>query len=218
MIRVLVVDDHPIVRQGLVGVLSDEADLEVVGEASSAREAIALVARTRPDVVLLDLEMPELDGVTAIPQLKAACPTAEILVFTAYDTDERVLGAIRGGARGYLLKGASSEEIARGIRSVAAGGSYLEPRVATRLVAEVSAPRHNAVALSKREREVLRLVADGQPTKQIAASLSISERTVKFHVNSIFHKLGAENRAQAVAVAAQRGLLWPDTMGEGRAT
>ena len=108
VIRVLVVDDHPIVRQGLVGVLSDESDLEVVGEAGSGREAIGLVARLRPDVVLLDLEMPELDGVDAIPQLKAAHPAVEILVFTAYDTDERVLGAIRGGARGYLLKGASA--------------------------------------------------------------------------------------------------------------
>jgi DNA-binding NarL/FixJ family response regulator len=207
VIRVLVVDDHPIVRQGLVGVLSDEEDLEVVGEAGSGREAIGLAARLRPDVVLLDLEMPEIDGVAAIPQLKAAHPSVEILVFTAYNTDERVLGAIRGGARGYLLKGASAEEIARGIRSVAAGGSVLEPRVASKLVAEVKAPRHNGTALSAREREVLRLVADGLPTKQIAVSLSISERTVKFHVNSIFHKLGAENRAQAVALAAQRGLL-----------
>jgi DNA-binding NarL/FixJ family response regulator len=207
VIRVLVVDDHPIVRQGLVGVLSDEADLEVVGEASSGREAVALVARLRPDVVLLDLEMPELGGVAAIPQLKSAHPSVEVLVFTAYDTDDRVLGAIRSGARGYLLKGASSDEIARGIRSVALGGSYLEPRVASKLVAEVSAPPRSAIALSARELEVLRLVADGLPTKQIAASLSISQRTVKFHVNSIFHKLGADNRAQAVALAAQRGLL-----------
>jgi len=208
LIRVLVVDDHPIVRQGLVGVLSDEADLEVVGEAGSGREAIALIARLRPDVVLLDLEMQDVEGVAAIPQLKAAQPSAEILIFTAYDTDERVLGAIRAGAHGYLLKGASAEEIARGIRVVAAGGSYLEPRVASKLVAEVNAPRRRAATtLSEREREVLRLVADGLPTKQIAGSLSISERTVKFHVNSIFHKLGAENRAQAVALAAQRGLL-----------
>jgi DNA-binding NarL/FixJ family response regulator len=207
MIRVIVVDDHPIVRQGLVGVLSDEEDLEVVGEAGSGREAIGLVARLRPDVVLLDLEMDDIDGVEAIPQLQAAHPTVQVLVFTAYDTDDRVLGAIRAGARGYLLKGASADEIARGIRTVAAGGSYLEPRVASKLLAEVNTPHRPATALSEREREVLRLVADGLPTKQIAASLSISERTVKFHVNSIFHKLGAENRAQAVALAAQRGLL-----------
>jgi DNA-binding NarL/FixJ family response regulator len=207
VIRVLVVDDHPIVRQGLVGVLSDEDDLEVVGEAGSGREAVAAAARLRPDVVLLDLEMDDVDGVEAIPQLRGVHPPVEVLVFTAYDTDERVLGAIRAGARGYLLKGASSDEIARAIRSIAAGGSYLEPRVAGKLLAEVNAPRQASPTLSEREREVLRLVADGLPTKQIANSLSISERTVKFHVNSIFHKLGADNRAQAVALAAQRGLL-----------
>jgi DNA-binding NarL/FixJ family response regulator len=207
VIRVLVVDDHPIVRQGLVSVLSDEDDLEVVGEAGSGRAAIGLVARLRPDVVLLDLEMDDIDGIEAIPQLRSAHAAVEVLVFTAYDADERVLGAIRAGARGYLLKGASADEIARGIRSVASGGSYLEPRVASKVLAEVSAPRRTGSMLSEREREVLRLVADGLPTKQIAVSLSISERTVKFHVNSIFHKLGADNRAQAVALAAQRGLL-----------
>jgi DNA-binding NarL/FixJ family response regulator len=208
VIRVLVVDDHPIVRQGLVSVLNDEDDLEVVGEASSGREAVALASRVRPDVVLLDLEMPDVDGVEAIPQLLAARPGLGVLVFTAYDTEERVLGAVRAGARGYLLKGASADEIARGIRTVHQGGSSLEPRVASRLLAEVTAPRGaRSSSLTEREREVLRLVADGLPTKQIALSLSISERTVKFHVNSIFHKLGADNRAQAVALAAQRGLL-----------
>jgi DNA-binding NarL/FixJ family response regulator len=207
MIRIMVVDDHPIVRQGLVSVLEDEDDLEVVGEARSGREAVNQVQRVGADVVLLDLEMPELDGVDAIPLLLAARPGVEVLVFTAYDTDEKVLGAIKAGARGYLLKGASSEDIARGIRTVYGGGSYLEPRVASKLLAEVSSPRRAAGGLSEREREVLRLVADGLPTKQIARSLSITERTVKFHVNSIFHKLGADNRAQAVALAAQRGLL-----------
>ena len=207
MIRVLVVDDHPIVRQGLVSVLGDEDDLEVVGEAGSGREAVARVQRLQPDVVLLDLEMPDLDGIDAIPQLLALRPGLGIVVFSAYDTDERVLGAVRAGARGYLLKGASAAEIALGIRSVHAGGSYLEPRVTSRLIAEVSSPRRGGLVLSAREKEVLRLVADGLPTKQISVSLSISERTVKFHVNSIFRKLGADNRAQAVALAAQRGLL-----------
>jgi DNA-binding NarL/FixJ family response regulator len=207
MIRVVVADDHPIVRQGLVSVLEDEDDLEVVGTAATGREAVRLVQRQQPDVVLLDLEMPELDGIDAIPLMLSARPSLGILVFTAYDTDERVLGAIRAGARGYLLKGASGEEIARGIRVVSAGGSYLEPRVANTLVAEVSTPHRPASGLSDREREVLRLVADGLPTKQIARSLSISERTVKFHVNSILRKLDADNRAQAVAVASQRGLL-----------
>jgi len=207
MIRVLVVDDHPIVRQGLVSVLGDEDDLEVVGEAGSGREAMGRVQRLQPDVVLLDLEMPELDGVNAIPQLLALRPGLGIVVFTAYDTDERVLGAVRAGARGYLLKGASAAEIARGIRTVHAGGSYLEPRVTSKLISEVRSPQRGGLMLSTREREVLRLVADGLPTKQISVSLSISERTVKFHVNSILRKLGADNRAQAVALAAQRGLL-----------
>jgi DNA-binding NarL/FixJ family response regulator len=207
MIRVLVVDDHPVVRQGLVSVLEDEDDLEVVGAAESAVEALRVVQRLQPDVILLDLEMPELDGVEAIPRLLAARPGLGVLVFTAYDTDERVLGAVRAGARGYLLKGASADEIAHGIRTVHAGGSYLEPRVASKLMAEVMSPRRSATGLSERELEVLRLVAEGLPTKQIARNLSISERTVKFHVNSIFHKLGADNRAQAVALAAQRGLL-----------
>jgi DNA-binding NarL/FixJ family response regulator len=207
MIRVLIADDHPIVRQGLVSVLEDEPDLEVVGTASTGREAVASVEGLQPDVVLLDLEMPELDGVDAIPLLLAAHPTLAVLVFTAYDTDDRVLGAIRAGARGYLLKGASGDDIAHAIRIVQAGGSYLEPRVASTVLAEVHSPHRAPDALSPREREVLRLVADGLPTKQIARQLTISERTVKFHVNSILRKLDADNRAQAVALAAQRGLL-----------
>ena len=207
MIRVLVADDHPIVRQGLVSVLEVEPDLEVVGTASTGREAVRMVSRLQPDVVLLDLEMPELDGIEAIPQLLAAKASLGILVFTAYDTDDRVLGAIRAGARGYLLKGASGDEIARGIRAISGGGSYLEPRVASTVMAEITSPHRPAGGLSERERQVLRLVADGLPNKQIARELSISERTVKFHVTSIMRKLDADNRAQAVAQAAQRGLL-----------
>ena len=138
MIRVLVVDDHPVVRQGLVGVLEDQADLEVVGAYGSASEALKHVSRLAPEVVLLDLEMPDLDGVEAIPRFLAEKADLGILVFTAYDTEERVLGAIRAGARGYLLKGASAEEIARGVRAIQAGGSYLEPRVAARLTAQVA--------------------------------------------------------------------------------
>jgi DNA-binding NarL/FixJ family response regulator len=207
VIRVLVVDDHPIVRQGLVAVLGDEPDLEVVGSAGSAEEALALAERHRPDVALLDLELPGLGGVEAIPRFATASPDTAVLVFTAYNTDERVFGAIRSGAKGYLLKGAAAEEIARAVRVVYAGGSYLEPRVAAKLVADVRAPRRSRGALSERERSVLRLVAEGLPNKQIARALSITERTVKFHLASAFHKLGAENRAQAVAVASQRGLL-----------
>jgi DNA-binding NarL/FixJ family response regulator len=206
VIRVAVVDDHPIVRQGLVAALEDESDFDVVGAAGSAEEALALVARHRPDVVLLDLELPGIGGVEAIPRLIEANPGGRVLVFTAYDTEERVLGALRSGARGYLLKGATAGEIAGAVRIVASGGSALAPRVAARLVDEVSGPR-GAGPLTAREREVLRLIAEGLPTKQIARALNISERTVKFHAASLLRKLGAENRAQAVALAAQRGLL-----------
>jgi DNA-binding NarL/FixJ family response regulator len=207
VIRILVVDDHPIVREGLVAVLEDQPDFQVVGSASSAEEAIRLAPERSPEVVLLDLEMPGMDGVAAIPALQQAAPDTRILVFTAYDTDERVFGALRAGAQGYLLKGAPAEEIARAIRTVYAGGSHLEPRVAARVVAEVGAPRHASGGLSSREREVLGLVAGGLSNKQIARSLGITERTVKFHVTSVFNKLGAENRAQAVAMAIQQGFV-----------
>lgn len=207
MIRILVVDDHPIVREGLVAVLGDQPDFLVVGSAGSAKEAITLAERLAPDVVLLDLELPGMDGVEALPHLLQAAPEARILVFTAYDTDERVLGAIRAGARGYLLKGAAAEEIARAVRAIHAGGSHLAPGVAATVLAEIGAPRRSPGALTAREREVLQRVAEGQSNKQIARSLGITERTVKFHVTSVFNKLGADNRAQAVALAIQQGLV-----------
>jgi DNA-binding NarL/FixJ family response regulator len=206
MIRLVVVDDHPIVRQGLTAALEDEADFQVLAAVSSAEEALASIARLRPDILLLDLELPGLGGVDAIPRLVEASPSTKVLVFTAYDTEERVLGAIRAGARGYLLKGAAVAEIARAIRDVASGGSALEPRVAAKLVAAVRLPRAPD-HLTDREREVLRLIAQGLPGKQIAHALGITERTVKFHTASLRHKLGADNRAQAVALASQRGLL-----------
>jgi DNA-binding NarL/FixJ family response regulator len=205
--RVLVVDDHPVVREGLVSVLEDQPEIEVVGSLDSAEQAVAQIGRLRPDIVLLDLELPGMDGVTAIPRLLAAHPSAGVIVFTAYDTEERVLGALRAGARGYLLKGASGQEIAQAIRAVEAGGSHLAPRVASTVLAQVKGARTRAPELSPREREVLHLVADGLPTKQIARALNITERTVKFHVASLMRKLDADNRAQMVAVAAQRGLL-----------
>jgi DNA-binding NarL/FixJ family response regulator len=206
MIRVIVVDDHPVVRQGLVATLADESDFEVIGSAGSAEEAFELVARLRPDVVLLDLELPGKSGAEAIPELISTSPPARVLVFTAYESDERVLGAIKSGARGYLLKGASAEEITAAVRTVAAGGTALGPAAAAHLASAVQAPR-GAGPLTAREREVLGLIAHGMAGKQIANALSITERTVKFHTASLVRKLGAENRAQAVAIAAQRGLL-----------
>lgn len=206
MIRILVVDDHPILRQGVVGALEDESDFEVVASLGSAEEALDRVGRLRPDVVLLDLELPGMSGVEAIPGLLEGHPLTAVLVFTAYDTDERVHGALRAGARGYLLKGATSSEITSAVRAVAAGESILAPRVAAKVINAMHAPR-GAAPLTKREREVLQLVAGGLPNKQIAVVLSISERTVNFHITSFLRKLGADNRAQAVAIAARRGLL-----------
>ncbi len=205
MIRVLVVDDHPVVREGLVAILEDEPDFEVAGSAGSAEDALALAARLNPDVILLDLELPGMGGIEAIPRLAASASGARVLILTAYDADERVLGAVKAGARGYLLKGAAAGEIAQAIRAVHTGGSYLASRVAAKVLTQMRAPRRSA--LSARERAVLRLVADGLTSRQIARQLSITERTVKFHIRSLLNKLGAENRAQAVAKAAERGLL-----------
>ncbi len=206
MIRVLIVDDHPVVREGLVAALEDEPDIRIAGAAGSAEEALRLAPSARPDVVLLDLELPGLGGIEAIPTLAAVLPDAGIIVLTAYDTDERVLGAVQAGARGYVLKGAPVEEIMRAIRAVHAGGSYLASPVAAKVLGHVRSPRRSRI-LSGRERAVLREVAAGRSTKQIARSLGITERTVKFHVSSIMNKLGAGTRAQAVAEAAKRGLL-----------
>jgi DNA-binding NarL/FixJ family response regulator len=206
MIRIVVVDDHPIVRQGLVSALDDENDFDVVGSAADAGEALALVRRYQPDVMLLDLELPDRNGVLAIPDLLEAGRDLKVLVFTAYDTDERVLRAIEAGAKGYLLKGATINELALAIRAVAAGESALAPRVAAKLVSAMRSPRDGG-QLTARERQVLNLISQGLASKQIALSLGISERTVKFHTTSLLRKLDADNRAQAVAVAAQRGLL-----------
>jgi len=207
VIRVLVVDDHPIVRDGLVAVLQDQTDLDVVGAAASAEDALALAERLGPDVVLLDLDLPGMDGVTVLPLLRALVQAPRVLVFTAYADDEQVFGAVKAGAAGYLLKGAEVAEIVRAIQVVRDGGSYLAPFIAARVLDAVGATQRSSTQLSAREDEVLRLLAQGLVTKQIASSLGITERTVKFHVASILVKLGANNRAQAIALAAQRGLL-----------
>jgi DNA-binding NarL/FixJ family response regulator len=212
MIRLFIVDDHPIVRQGLVAVLEDEADFRIVGTAGSAGHALSVVSECRPDVLLLDLEMPEGNGMEAIPTLLHAVPTLRILVFTAYETEERVRSAVRAGAAGYLLKGVPAAEIADAVRNVHSGGVHFDARIASKTTAQVATPNVSASMLTVsmltvREAQVLQCVAEGLANKQIAHRLAIAERTVKFHLTSIFQKLEAENRAQAVAVAAQRGLL-----------
>jgi DNA-binding NarL/FixJ family response regulator len=205
MIRVLIVDDHPIVREGVAAVLEREPDIRVVGAAAGIDEGLGLAADVRPDVVLLDLKLPVADEAGSVGRF--AGERFSVLVFTAYDSDDEVFRAIRGGARGYLLKGSASGEIAQAIRQVHAGESYLSPRIAATLVKDVARPHARPGVLSPRERAVLRLVAAGLSNRQIGETLSISERTVKFHVTAIFNKLGADNRARAVAVAAERGLL-----------
>jgi len=205
MIRVLIVDDHPIVREGVTTVLERERDIDVIGAAAASDEGLRMAATLHPDVVLLDLKLPDNDDAGGVARF--AGEGRGIVVFTAYDADEDVFRAIQGGARGYLLKGSPAADIARAIRQVHAGESYLSPRIAAKLVKGVVQPRSRAGLLSARERGVLRLVAAGLSNRQIGETLSISERTVKFHVTAIFNKLGAENRAQAVALAAERGLL-----------
>ena len=205
MIRVLIVDDHPIVREGVSAVLERERDIEVVGTAGTIDDGLRLAATLQPDVVLLDLKLPGAEAGESVTTFVRQSPG--IVVFTAYDADDDVFRAIRDGARGYLLKGSAAADIVDAIRQVHAGNSYLSPRVAAKLVSDVAHPRSRGGLLSARERGVLRLVAAGLSNRQIAETLSLSERTIKFHVTAILNKLGADNRAQAVALAAERGLL-----------
>jgi DNA-binding NarL/FixJ family response regulator len=208
LIRILLVDDHPIVRDGLAAVLSTQPDLIVVGEAGNGAAAIELAASLHPDVILLDLEMPQMDGVAALQKIRAANNAVRAIVFTAFDTDERILAAVQAGAQGYLLKGAPREELFNAIRVVHSGGSLLQPVVASKLLRQVSTPPQSLPEpLTNREFQVLQALAKGLQNKEIAAHLVITERTVKFHVGSIMAKLGAGNRTEALALAAQLGLV-----------
>jgi DNA-binding NarL/FixJ family response regulator len=206
-IRILITDDHPIVREGLSAVLETQTDFEIVGEAASGAQAVERAAALRPDVILLDLELPELDGVAALRAIRAANPQTKAIIFTAFDTDERILGAVQAGAQGYLLKGAPREELFQAIRVVHSGGSLLQPVVAARLLRQVSGAPALPESLTERELEVLRLLAKGRQNKEIASELVISERTVKFHVSAILAKLAVGNRTEAVSKAAQLGLV-----------
>lgn len=208
-IRIVLADDHPVLREGLVAVLRTQPDFEIVAEAGSGPDAIREVRRHRPDIVLLDLEMPGVDGVEALTSMRDEDPDVQAIVFTAYDTDERILSAVQAGARGYLLKGAPREELFEAIRVVHGGGSLLQPVVASKLLRQVSegTGAQDAASLTPRELEVLELLAQGLQNKEIAARLGIVERTVKFHVGSILKKLDAGNRTEAAANAAQRGLI-----------
>jgi DNA-binding NarL/FixJ family response regulator len=194
------------VRDGLTAILSTQPDFQVVGGASDGMEVVQQTTRLRPDVLLLDLEMPHVDGVEALKRLREMGVDVRTIIFTAFDTDERILSAVRAGAQGYLLKGAPREELFNAIRVVHSGGSLLQPIVTNKLLRQISQDNHPD-ALSPREREVLQLMARGLQNKEIAAELFISERTAKFHVSAILSKLGAGNRTEAVTIALQQGLV-----------
>jgi DNA-binding NarL/FixJ family response regulator len=204
-VRVVIADDHPVVRDGLRGMLAGQPDLEVVAEAADGREALAAVARHRPDVVLVDLRMPVLDGVGAIRQLAADHPTVRVLVLTTYDDDNDIVRAIEAGATGYLLKDVPREELFRAVRSAARGEPVLSAHVAARLFGRLRVPPTDIP--SDRELEVLALVARGLTNRAIAGRLRISEATVKTHLVHVFAKLGVDDRTAAVTAALERGLL-----------
>lgn len=204
-VRLLITDDHPVVRAGLSGMLSAEPDFEVIGEAGNGKEAVALTSELRPDVVLMDLRMPEMDGVTAISHIKSEHPETQVLVLTTYESDADILRAIETGASGYLLKDAPREELFGAIRTVAQGKSPLAPSVAARLMDRMRGATEES--LSTREIEVLELVARGTSNKEIAKQLWVSETTVKSHMLHIFDKLGVTDRTAAVTAALKRGII-----------
>ena len=205
MIRILLVDDHPVVRHGLRGMLDAEADLTVVGEASSGPEGLELAAAERPDIVLMDLRMPDGDGVSATGQILARVPGVRVMVLTTYESDRDILRAIEAGACGYLLKDASPRELADAVRAANRGETVLASSVASTLVRQVRKPA--PPALSAREAEVLRLVARGLTNGDIGKQLFISEATVKTHLLRVFNKLDVADRTAAVTTAMQHGLL-----------
>ena len=212
-IRVLLVDDHAVVREGLRNFLALQDGLEIVGEASDGDEAIEQAQRLQPDVILMDLVMPGLDGIGAMRQLRTRTPASRVIVLTSFLEDERVLPAIQAGAAGYLLKNVAPAELARAIRAAHAGEAIIDPTAAARLVhaiADDARPRiEEPERLTRRERDVLELIARGQSNKRIALELGISEKTVKTHVGHLLAKLGVTDRTQAALMAVEEGLVGP---------
>jgi DNA-binding NarL/FixJ family response regulator len=205
-VRILVVDDHAVVREGLSSMLARVADFEIVGMAAGGREALELAGSARPDVVLLDMQMPDMHGLEVLAGLMSMARPPKVIVLTVHDDDELVLNAVRGGAQGYVLKSASREDLVGAIRHVAAGGQRFDEVVVRALLAEQTREQE-APLLSPRELEVLRLVAAGFSNKEVAAHLYLSVATVKTHLDDVYRKLGVSDRAHAVAVALRAGLL-----------
>jgi DNA-binding NarL/FixJ family response regulator len=212
-IRVLIADDHPLVRQGLQAALAPLEEIEVVGEATTGQEAIREAVLHQPEVVVMDLQMPELNGIQATRELARAVPTAAVLVLTMFEDDDWVFAAMRAGARGYVLKGAEAQEIARAIMAVAGGEAIFGPAVATRVLTYFAAPPTTPTPfpeLTTREREVLDLLAAGHPNHQIADQLGLSGKTVANHISAIFAKLQVADRTQAILRARDAGLGHPN--------
>jgi DNA-binding NarL/FixJ family response regulator len=210
LIRVLIADDHTVLRHGLRMILDEADDITVVGEAANGEEAVAQARALTPDVVLMDVNMPGVDGVEAARQIRASLPQIRVLILTVSDKDRDLMGAIKAGARGYLLKSAESDEVLEAIRRVAAGEAILPPALTARVLDELASPTPTLSPLTDREIEVLGLIAQGLSNKEIAVALYISQNTVKTHVRHILEKLGLRSRSEAAAFAVREGLLPED--------
>jgi DNA-binding NarL/FixJ family response regulator len=206
-IRVVIADDHNVVRAGIRELLSDEDDITVVGEARSGQEAVDLATALQPDVVVMDIAMPELTGVEATRQIRLVAPSVRVLVLTSYADDPYIYGLLDAGATGYILKTAESREIVRAVRATAAGQSAIDPVIAPRLIARLTRPAAGGDTLTERELDVLRRAAHGLTNKQIGAALQISDRTVQNHLANIYAKLGVASRTEAVTAGLQRRLI-----------
>jgi DNA-binding NarL/FixJ family response regulator len=211
LIRILVVDDHTLFREGVNAIFSTVPDVRVVGEASNGVEAVSLANSIQPDVILMDIQMPQLNGIEATRRILHTSPKIGIIVLTMYEDDDSVFSAMRAGARGYILKGADQEELLRAVRAVASGEALFGPAIATRMMTYFSSAKINSAIeafpeLTEREREVLDLIANGSNNNQIANQLSISPKTVRNHVSNIFNKLQVADRAQAIIKAREQGL------------
>jgi NarL family two-component system response regulator LiaR len=206
-IRVLIVDDHAVVREGLRAFLDLQDDIEVVGEAEDGHEAVAAAAKLAPEVVLMDLVMPRLDGASAMRAIRERVPASRVIVLTSFLDEEKLLPALRAGAAGYLLKNAQPQEVARAVRAAHRGEVLLDPVVAARLVSTLAGEEDPLERLTPREREVLQLIGRGFPNKQIARELQLSEKTVKTHVGHVLAKLGVTDRTQAAVVAVRSGIV-----------